>query len=88
MKGYEKDKFTYASILDVTPDTTYVMRSIAYRGVSARNVNGIVFNELDFDKRKDVVIAFRVVQVNEGKDVTIIWKELDDNKAPKLEAPK
>ncbi|NNE99358.1 MAG: hypothetical protein HKN25_10105 [Pyrinomonadaceae bacterium] len=87
-KGIKKDGHTYASILAVKPGNTYVLRSIAYRGVLPVTVGGISYNEidesLDFDKRRDVIIAFRTVRFATNEYVTILWKELRNKKAPKL----
>lgn len=86
-KGYKKGGFTYSSVLSAVQGHTYVLRSIAYRGVAPKSVLGIAYNELDFDERKDVIVAFRVVSLNEGQDLTLIWKRLQNKKAPKLKAP-
>lgn len=82
-KGINDGGRRYASILPVKENSTYVIRSIAYEGEALRNVAGIVFNELEVDKRRDVLIAFRVIRLADGS-ATIVWKELDDNKSPKL----
>ncbi len=83
-KGVKDRGFSYASILPVKPNSTYVLRSIAYGGIAERKVGGILFNELEFDKRKDVIIAFRVVRFNQDKDVTIIWKRLRSKGSPRI----
>lgn len=85
-KGIKKDGFIYSSIKGVKENSTYVLRSIAYRGESLKTVDGIIYNEMDLDKRKDVIVAFRVVRLNPNEDVTILWKELRSKKAPKLKA--
>lgn len=86
-KGIKEDGRNYASILPVKENSTYVIRSIAYEGEALRNVAGIVYNELDIDKRRDVLIAFRVIRLADGS-ATIVWKELDDSKAPELKPDK
>ncbi|QQS41297.1 MAG: hypothetical protein IPM63_18365 [Acidobacteriota bacterium] len=86
-KGIKENGRTYASILPVKENSTYVIRSIAYEGEALRKVAGIVYNELDLDKRRDVLIAFRVLRLADGS-ATIVWKELDDSKAPKLKPDK
>ncbi len=83
-KGMKQGNLMYASVLPAKTDSTYILRSIAYKGEALRTVAGITYNELDFDKRKDVTIAFRVVQQN-SDSITILWKELDNKKSPKLE---
>jgi hypothetical protein len=79
--GIKKEDFLYRRNLAAQENTTYLLRSIAYKGKLVRVVQGITFNELDFDKRKDVIIAFRVVR-RDADSTTIIWKELDSKKAP------
>ncbi len=64
--------------------TTFALRSIAYRGKVARSVSGISYNELDFDKRKDVVIIFRIIEKGSNGDITILWKELSRVDSPVL----
>jgi len=87
-KGIKDGNFTYASILPVSPGRTYVLRTIAYRGVIPMTVEGVLYNEIGesfgFDKRRDVIIAFKVVRFTTNKNVTILWKELSNKKAPKL----
>lgn len=87
-KGIENDDFTYRSHLPAAENTTYVLRAIAYDGVSPRAVKGITYNELEFDKRKDIIVAFRVVRRESEENVTILWKELASKKPPKLAAQK
>lgn len=82
--GIKKDGFLYSRALSAVENTTYLLRSIAYNGKILRAVRGITYNELEFDKRKDVTIAFRVVRRDEDGSVTILWKELSKKDAPKL----
>ena len=84
IKGISKDGFLYSRKLDCTENTTYVLRSIAYDGKIMRSVKGIAYNELDFDKRKDVTIVFRVVRRDYEGNLTILWKELLRKNAPKF----
>ena len=84
IKGVQKDGFFYSRALSVLENTTYVLRSIAYNGKSFRAVRGVTYNEFDFDKRKDVTIAFRVVRLDSDGSVTILWKELLRKDAPKI----
>lgn len=84
ISGIKKDGFLYSRALSAVENTTYLLRSIAYNGKILRAVRGITYNELDFDKRKDVIIAFRVVRRDEDGSVTILWKELLEKDAPKL----
>ena len=89
-KGIKDGGFTYASILPVSPGKTYVLRSIAYRGVLPMTMEGVLYNEIEesygFDKRRDIIIAFKVARFTTNKNATILWKELSNKKAPKLKS--
>jgi hypothetical protein len=83
-RGITANGFLYRMGHPVKPDTTYALRSIAYRGKYIRTVDGIPYDELDYDKRRDVIVAFRVVEIDAQSNVTILWKRLKDVEAPKL----
>lgn len=83
-RGVLYNGFIYRRALYAKEDTTYALRSIAYQGKSYRAVRGITYNELNFDKRRDVIIAFRIIREHPDGSVTILWKKLSDEKAPKL----
>ena len=87
-KGIKEDGYTYASILPVLEGHTYVIRSIAYDGEALRKLGKYTYNEMDLDERRDVLVVFRVVRLTDGREATIVWKRLDDSKAPKLKANK
>lgn len=82
--GIDKDGFFYRRGLKAIENMTYVLRSIAYDGEFYRAVSGITYNELDFDKRKDIIVAFRIVRRDADGSVTILWKELAKKDAPKI----
>lgn len=84
-KGIEDGELVYKNNLPVEENTTYILRSIAYRGDSIRTLEGISYDELEFDKRKDVIVAFRIVRAEPNESVTILWKELASNKSPKID---
>lgn len=69
----------------IKSDMTYLMRSIAYKGKAKRVLSGVTFNEFDFDRRRDVLVAFRVVDVDADGSVTIVWRKLVDVESPKLD---
>lgn len=81
--GIEKNGFLYRRALRALDDTTYVLRSVAYRGQYLRAVSGVTYNELDFDKRGDVIVAFRIVSRDKDGAVTILWKQLAKQVSPK-----
>lgn len=85
--GLERDGFIYARFLAVQDNTTYALRVVAYDGKVLRAVPGASYNEMDFDRRRDVVVAFRVVRKDADGSVTIVWVELSDVDSPTLKMP-
>ncbi len=83
-QGIKGGDMTYGSILPVENESTYVLRSIAYRGSNPNTVEDITYNELDYDTRRDVIVAFRLLQIKPDESVTILWKLLGEKKSPKL----
>lgn len=82
--GVVIDGFIYRRALYAKENTTFVLRSIAYRGKSYRAVKGITYNELNFDKRRDVIVIFRIIRTHRDRSISILWKKLSDEKAAKL----
>jgi hypothetical protein len=85
--GLTRDGFLYKRSLPAVDDTTYALRAVAYRGKLMRSVRGIPYNEFDFDKRRDVIVAFRIAYRDPDGGLTIIWKMLSSAEAPKLKPP-
>ncbi len=83
-KGITADGFLYRNGHPVKENSTFAFRSIAYRGKFMRSVDGIPYDELEFDKRRDVIVAFRVVDRDSAGNITIVWHRLKDVEAPKL----
>ena len=84
VKGIEANGFIYRKGHRVRENSTFALRSIAYRGKYPRSVEGFQYDELDFDERRDVIVAFRVVDTDAAGNITIVWKLLKDIEAPKL----
>ncbi len=84
MQGIKSDGFLYRRGLFMVENTTFALRSIAYDGKHFRAVKGITYNEFEFDRRKDVLVIFRVVEKDEDGNVTILWKELQEKDSPEL----
>ncbi len=82
--GIKADGYVYGMGFFAKEKTTYAVRSIAFRGVFMRSLNGLAYDEFSFDKRKDVVVIFRVVEKDRDGNITIVWKELSRSDAPKL----
>jgi hypothetical protein len=86
--GIRSDGRLYKKFLPVVVNDTYVMRSIAYKGKVPMKHFEISYNELDFDKRKDVIVTFRVVRSDINGTVTLAWKILQRKVAPELKLAK
>jgi hypothetical protein len=85
--GIEADGFFYRRYLTAVDNSTYVLRAVAYHGKLFRSVRGVQYNEFDFDKRRDVIIAFRVVYRDTDGSVIIVWSQLSNVDSPKLKSP-
>lgn len=84
VNGVTDNGFIYRRGLYAIDNATYVLRVVAYNGRLNRAVQGITYNELDFDKRNDVIAAFRIVSRDADGGVTILWKKLAEKAAPRL----
>lgn len=82
-RGIRVGKFEYFKVLPAAVNTTYAMRLVAYRGKFLRLYRGFVYDALSGDDRSDLVLAFRIVRKENGS-VTLLWKELERKKAPKI----
>ena len=82
--GIDRKGFHYRQELKMVENMTYALRSVAYRGTVMRSYNGVIYDELDFDKRFDVTVVFKVVRVHDDGSVTIAWKRLLKKESPKL----
>lgn len=87
-KGIEADGFLYRKGHPVKENSTFVLRSIAYEGKFMLSVDGIPYDELEFDRRRDVTAAFRVIERDPAGNITIVWRRLKDVPAPKLKLVK
>jgi hypothetical protein len=83
-EGVIGDGFLYRRGVRAAENTTYVLRSVAYNGIVPRAARGMSYNEMDFDKRRDIIVAFRIVRKDPDGSVTILWKELLRKKSPKI----
>lgn len=85
--GVHLKSYRYATSVPAEPDTTFAYRGVAYRGKVLRSVNGIRYNELDYDKREDVTVVFRIVEKAADGSITIVWRELAEHETPKIKLP-
>jgi hypothetical protein len=82
--GMRIDNYLYKREVSLKPNSTYVLRTIAYKGRMPGNVNGRTGNLLDQDTRKDLTLVFRVVREHPDGSVTLVWKQLDAKASPKI----
>jgi len=86
--GIKSDGQLYKKFLPAVVNHTYLLRSIAFKGKVSQQHFEIKYNELDFDKRKDIIVAFRVIRSDINGSMTIIWKTLLTKPAPELKLTK
>ena len=84
VRGIEADGFRYRKGFAANNETTFALRSIAFKGTYLRSVDGITYNELDYDRRRDVIVTFRVVDSDGSGNLTLVWKKLRDTGSPTL----
>lgn len=82
--GISNGKFLYRDSVPIQVNSTYLLRSIAYRGTCNKSVEGFIYNELEYDKRKDILVVFRVVRRQSDGSITILWKQLSSKESPKI----
>lgn len=87
-RGFQKDGHRFSATVKMKVNTTYALRSIAYRGKVMRAVVGATYNEMERDKRRDVIVIFRVVDLDADGAATIIWRELRNTESPELKNEK
>ena len=88
LTGVTIDGFTYSRGAVTRPDSTYLLRSAAYRGSLYRAYEGISYDEFKFDKRRDIIVAFRIARSDVDGTITIIWRELDNRQSPSIQWPR
>lgn len=88
VKGVRADKYEYRKVIPAILDNTYAIRIIAYHGNVYRNFRGWFFDLISGDNRTDLIIGFRIIRKEHDGDITILWKELNRQKSPKLKNDK
>ena len=86
-RGIKSGDFVYSKEVDPRLDRTYALRAVAYRGKVVRSAGGLRYNELDYDKRRDVIVVFRVVGIDKD-GITLVWRKLADIEPPRIKMPK
>lgn len=75
-RGFQIGKYVYKTSRPLKENSTYAMRAITYR-----------FETPNFNvktRRLDIIVVFRVVRAHDDGSVSVLWKELHRQDAPKL----
>ena len=88
VKGIRTENHEYRKVLPSILNNTYAIRIIAYRGSVYRNFRGWLFDLLAGDNRVDMTIGFRIIRKDADGSITLLWRELERKKAPKLKNDK
>jgi hypothetical protein len=75
-RGFQIGKYVYKTSRPLKENSTYALRAITYR---LENLNLPVKT-----KRLDIIVIFRIVRAHGDGSVSILWKELQRQDAPKL----
>ncbi|MCB1023165.1 MAG: hypothetical protein KDB79_02165, partial [Acidobacteria bacterium] len=84
MEGFVQDGFAYGLGVYAEAESTSAVRLIAYRARYLKYVEGVAYDEFSFDKRRDIIVAFRVIRKDDEGRITVLWKELQNKKAPRI----
>lgn len=79
--GIRRGDIVFRRAMKVTPNTTFLLRSIAYKGPNYKVFEKTTYDEFMFDKRRDTIVAVRVVAVDPDGAVTLLWKKLSEKRA-------
>lgn len=86
--GINENGYFYSNIVKAQLNTTYGMRIIAYHFTVPSHYDAEVmdnrFHAVNIDNRRDLTIAFRIIRKEDDGNITIVWKELNNQKPPKL----
>ncbi|MEK7725505.1 MAG: hypothetical protein AAB336_14225 [Acidobacteriota bacterium] len=88
VRGVRADKYEYRKVLPASENMTYAMRIVAYRGSFYKSFRGWIFDLISGDHRVDLILGFRVIRKETDGSVTILWKEIERKKSPKLKYDK
>lgn len=87
-KGVIVNNILFSNKLKAVENSTFILRNVAYDTKHYTAIDGVwTYNEFEFDKRTDVLVAFRVLKKNEDGSLVILWKKLAERKSPKVIFP-
>jgi hypothetical protein len=83
-KGFQIGIFIYRTSLPLKENSTYALRSIAYR--DKNSLQGSEKSKILLqNKRLDIIVVLRVIRNHEDGSYSLLWKELRSKKAPKIQ---
>ena len=80
--GLQIGDYTYSTEVEAVVGNVYVIRSIAYKGISS--VRGRKQEIGTFDERKDVTFVFKIVRQMSDGSIVLVWKEISRISSPKV----
>lgn len=83
-RGVQIGSFVYGPTVTVNTESTYVLRSVAYKGKLLKGEKPKAVNVLASDERKDVTVIFKIVRQNSDGSIVLLWKELNRAAPPKV----
>lgn len=87
-KGVIVNNILFSNKLKAIENSTFILRNVAYNTKHYTAIDGVwTYNEFEFDKRTDILVAFRVLRKNEDGSLVILWKKLAEKKSPKVIFP-
>jgi hypothetical protein len=101
-RGVTASDRIYTNRLPARAETTYAIRIIAYKNGNNINKRWYLYRanipfsgpgrqsvraQMEKDERIDITIGLRVVRKDDDGSITLIWRELERKKAPKIVVP-
>jgi len=84
-RGFRVGDFSYRNVAALEENSTYAIRAVAYDGKVIARSGRFKFNILDRDKRDDVIVVFRPIRRHEDGSVSLLWRILFRQDAPKID---
>jgi hypothetical protein len=82
--GMSENGIRYGRSSAAVMNSTYLLRVVAYRGRILRAVQNVVYDEMTLDKRRDLIVAFRVIRQDGDGSLTLIWREIESKSSPRI----
>lgn len=82
--GVQIGDYIYKREVEAKENSSFVLRTIAYKGKVFQGKGVGKINILANDPRNDVTVVFRIIRKHDDGSVTLLWKELDRKPSPKI----